>query len=136
MLIESEKKNAAEVKEKIMTLLKGVFKPEFLNRVDDIIIFNRLTTKEIGRIVDIQIEHIKNILSKKSIVLNVNPEAREKLAREGYDPQFGARPLKRLLQKELLDKIALLMLEGKFIQGSKILAFIYKKTGAINFKKE
>ncbi|MBN2189891.1 MAG: AAA family ATPase, partial [Candidatus Aureabacteria bacterium] len=133
LLLESgEDKNTLD--RKIRELLKTYFKPEFLNRIDDIIIFNKLSGKDIGNIVNIQLQYISKILERKQLSLKISPEARNLLAEEGYDPQFGARPLKRLIQKEILDKIALGILDNKFAPGSGINAFINKKTNKIDFE--
>jgi ATP-dependent Clp protease ATP-binding subunit ClpB len=93
------------------------FKPEFINRVDDIIRFRALTEADLARIVDIQLDHLVERLAARRITLDVTPEARALLAHEGYDPAFGARPLKRVIQRELGDRIAVLILEGKAGEG-------------------
>ncbi|MDD5644832.1 MAG: ATP-dependent chaperone ClpB [bacterium] len=133
LLLESrENKNVLD--SKIKDLLKTYFKPEFLNRVDDIVIFNKLSGKEIESIVNIQLQYIQKALEKKRISLKVSPEALKLLAEEGYDAQFGARPLKRLMQREILDKIAVGILDNKYYQGSDIKAVIDKKTKKIDFE--
>jgi ATP-dependent Clp protease ATP-binding subunit ClpB len=93
------------------------FKPEFINRVDDIIRFRPLTEADLGRIVDIQLRHLEARLAAKRIVLVVTPAASALLAREGYDPAFGARPLKRVIQRELGDRVAVAILEGRVGEG-------------------
>ena len=96
------------------------FKPEFVNRVDDIIRFRSLTETDLERIVDIQLEHFRGRLTERRIGLDLSPEAVSLLARDGYDPAFGARPLKRVIQRELADPAAMLILEGKVSEGGSI----------------
>jgi ATP-dependent Clp protease ATP-binding subunit ClpB len=96
------------------------FKPEFLNRVDELIVFHRLDREHLARIVDLQLDIVRARLAARGIELEVSEEARAYLARKGYDPAYGARPLKRLLQKEILDPLALELLEGDFTDGDHI----------------
>ncbi|HEY8257928.1 MAG TPA: ATP-dependent chaperone ClpB [Gemmatimonadales bacterium] len=100
--------------------LRNHFRPEFLNRVDDIIVFRPLTREDIGQIVDIQLRHLEDQLAARHLHLEVMPEARELLATQGYDPVYGARPLKRVIQRELQNAIALEVLEGTFVDGDTI----------------
>ena len=96
------------------------FKPEFVNRIDEIVRFRSLTQEDMGAIVDIQLEHLVDRLAKRRIVLAVTPTARVKLSSQGFDAEFGARPLKRLIQKAIADAAALLILEGKAGEGDSI----------------
>ena len=96
------------------------FKPEFINRVDDIIRFRALTEEDLGRIVTIQLERLRGRLLQRRITLNVTDEAMAALAHEGYDPSFGARPLKRVIQREISDPAAVLILEGKIGDGDTV----------------
>ncbi len=96
------------------------FKPEFINRIDDIIRFRSLTEADLERIVDIQLEQLRRRLSGRRITLAVNESARRLLAKEGYDPVFGARPLKRVIQRELGDRMALPILEGQVAEGDTV----------------
>jgi len=105
--------NKEEITKKINQVLRDRFKPEFLNRVDEIVTFNRLDKEQIIQIVDIQLKILKNRLKEKKIDLTVTPRAKEILAERGFDPQYGARPLKRTIQKYIQDPLALQMLEGK-----------------------
>jgi len=109
--------------------IKGHFRPEFINRLDEIIIFNKLTKKDIAKIVDIQLKELAEKLKTKNIMLEVDIKAREKLAEEGYDPDFGARPLRRLIQRELQNVLALKLLEGRYKEGDKIVISVDEKTG-------
>jgi ATP-dependent Clp protease ATP-binding subunit ClpB len=99
---------------------RDFFKPEFINRVDDIIRFRSLTEDDLGRIVGIQLEGLKGRLADRRIDLVVTPAAQEKIARDGFDPAFGARPLKRVIQKELGDKLAMAVLEGGYVDGDTV----------------
>ena len=109
-----------KIKEKAFELLKEQFRPEFLNRVDDIIVFNPLRTDQLKTIVDIQLERVKKRLEDKKLKLELTNDAKDHLATVGYDPIFGARPLKRLIQKELENELAKELLSGKFTEGDTI----------------
>ena len=109
-----------EMKEKVMEVLRQSFKPEFLNRIDDIIIFHALTREHIRRIVDIQLEHLQRLLENRKLKLEVDDKAKDRLANLGYDPNYGARPLKRVIQKELQDPLAMEILSGKYKEGDTI----------------
>ena len=100
------------------------FRPEFINRVDDIVRFRSLTQDDLGAIVDIQLQHLINRMAERRITLAVTPEARLLLAEKGYDPSYGARPLKRLIQREIADKAAVLILEGKAVEDSTVLVTV------------
>jgi len=107
-------------KSKISESLKKNFKPEFLNRIDEIIIFNALHRKDIEKIVDLQIELLKAKLSKKGIKITIDSTAKKYIVDNGFDPDFGARPIKRLIQKTILDKLADKIIKGKVKDGAKI----------------
>jgi len=106
----------------IREALRQHFKPEFLNRIDDIITFRSLGKEEIARIIDIQLETLREYLAERKISLELTPAAREALFREGYDPAFGARPLKRAIQKLVADPLALKILEGTIQTGEHVVA--------------
>ena len=97
------------------------FKPEFVNRIDDIVRFRSLTEEDLGRIVEIQLEGITRRLAQRRIALRVTPAARTALAAEGYDPAFGARPLKRVIQREIADPLAIAILEGRYGEGDTVI---------------
>ncbi|HXH21403.1 MAG TPA: ATP-dependent chaperone ClpB [Dehalococcoidia bacterium] len=101
----------------VMELLRQTFRPEFLNRIDEIIIFDPLDRASLERIVDIQVRQLSQRLSQRNIGIELSPAARALLIQEGYDPHYGARPLKRVIQKRLLDPIALKLLQGEFREG-------------------
>ena len=107
-----------EMRATVMDALKAAFKPEFLNRIDDIVIYHPLTKGQMTAIVDIQVERLRKQLAEKKINLTLTPAASGYLAEAGYDPSYGARSLKRLIQKELTDEIATMILEGKLKEGN------------------
>ncbi len=111
-----------ERNKRVMEALRGHFRPEFINRIDEIIIFDRLDDRQIGRIVDIQLQRLLDRLERQNISLSLTDGARKLLAREGYDPAYGARPLKRVIQREILDPLSLEILDGKFGEGDHITA--------------
>jgi ATP-dependent Clp protease ATP-binding subunit ClpB len=102
------------VEDQVMEVVRSHFRPEFLNRVDEVIVFHRLTQEDLRDIVDIQLEHVRDRLAARRIALTLTEEVKDWLAREGYDPAYGARPLKRLIQTEIADNLALQILDGTF----------------------
>jgi len=108
----------AQRREAVMDMVRSSFKPEFLNRLDDVVIFDSLTKEELGSIVDLQVERLMVRLEAKRLTLGVTPAARLWLAEHGYDPVYGARPLRRLMQREIDDKLANLLLAGEVEDGS------------------
>ncbi|MDD5489745.1 MAG: AAA family ATPase, partial [Candidatus Moranbacteria bacterium] len=109
-----------EMKEKVMQSLREKFKPEFLNRVDETIIFHPLGAEQIKKIIELQLEMVRKRLLQKNIKLEVNQDAEELLAKSGFDPVFGARPLKRAIQSLVLDELALRIIERKIKEGSRV----------------
>jgi len=112
--------NEQEMRNEVMRIMRGAFKPEFLNRVDDIIIFRPLQREHLEKIIDIQMKRLLERLASKRITLTLAPAAKEYLAREGYDPVFGARPLKRVIQRDILNALSVKILEGQFKEGDQI----------------
>ena len=117
--------------------MRSHFKPEFLNRVDDIIIFRPLGTEQIEHIVGLQLERFEKLLADRKLTLEMTPGARRMLAEEGYDPAFGARPLKRAIQRLIQNPLALQILEGKFHEGDRIVvkegdhgAFVFERAAS------
>ena len=108
------------VKGKVLDAVKTAFRPEFLNRVDDIIVFHRLERAHMGAIVDIQLKRLDKLLAERDIELNLTPAARDWLALEGYDPAYGARPLKRVIQREVQDSLADEILAGRISDGQTV----------------
>jgi ATP-dependent Clp protease ATP-binding subunit ClpB len=110
----------ARVDAAVRDQLRLHFRPEFLNRVDDVIVFRQLTRTDIARIVELQLVHLERLLAGRGVKLRVTDEARALLAEEGYDPVFGARPLKRVIQRRLQNPLALELLEGHFGEGDTV----------------
>jgi ATP-dependent Clp protease ATP-binding subunit ClpB len=110
-----------EVKDEVTALLRATFKPEFLNRIDEIIFFNRLDRDDLLKIVDIQLGLLAKRLEERKIGLQVTPKAKALLADTGFDPQFGARPLKRTIQNLVQNPLARLVLAGEVADGSTVI---------------
>ncbi|MEI6044529.1 MAG: ATP-dependent chaperone ClpB [Chloroflexota bacterium] len=123
-----------EARKGVMSALREQFRPEFLNRIDEIIIFHSLGREHIARIVDIQLARIRQRLEERHITIELTPEALELLTNEGYDPVYGARPLKRAIQHLILDALALALLEGEFSDGSHII--VDSQDGEMIFHQE
>jgi ATP-dependent Clp protease ATP-binding subunit ClpB len=123
-----------ELEDKVRAELKQHFRPEFLNRVDDVIIFQSLDEEELARIVDIQLGQLNKRLALQQLTLEVDKAAKALIAEEGYDPQFGARPLKRTIQELLLDPLATKLLAGEFKPGERIKASA--KDGEVVFDRK
>ncbi|MEG9862120.1 MAG: ATP-dependent chaperone ClpB [Parvularculales bacterium] len=117
---QSEDDNVDDVREQVMAAVRGRFRPEFLNRLDEMILFHRLTRAQMDVIVDIQMNHLRSLLSDRQIVLGPEDAARTWLAERGYDPVYGARPLKRVIQKHVQDKLAEALLEGDIHDGDHV----------------
>jgi len=100
--------------------LQKFFRPEFLNRIDDIVVFHSLSEQHLVKIVDIQLARLKQLLAERKITLHVTEAAKRHLAQAGWDPAFGARPLKRAIQRELQDPLSIAVLEGKYREGSAV----------------
>jgi ATP-dependent Clp protease ATP-binding subunit ClpB len=112
--------DAAEMRKRVQTALEQSFKPEFLNRVDELVIFNNLTRSDLSRIVEIQLGHLRRLLADRKIDLRLSDSAKEWLANMGYDPVYGARPLKRTIQRYVQDPLALKILGGEFAEGDTV----------------
>ncbi|HOS04196.1 MAG TPA: AAA family ATPase, partial [Candidatus Hydrogenedentes bacterium] len=126
----SETEQAGEV----MAILRQHFRPEFLNRVDDVVVFHPLRREHIRQIVDVQLKRLAKRLEEKRVTIDLSDAARERLAELGYDPVYGARPLKRVIQREVLDKLALEILQGKIHEGDHVVADV--QGGALTFCPE
>jgi ATP-dependent Clp protease ATP-binding subunit ClpB len=116
----TEGKDSGAVRDKVMEVVRKSFRPEFLNRLDEIILFHRLSLDNMDLIVDIQLSLLKKRLAERNIGLELDDKAKKWLAEKGYDPVYGARPLKRVIQKELQDKLAMQILGGEISDGSKL----------------
>lgn len=132
-IVDLGEKDYEEMRRRVMDAVRGQFKPEFLNRIDELVIFHGLGLEQIKAIVDIQVKRLQKRLSEKQIQLIVSDKAQEWLAKEGFDPAYGARPLKRVLQKEIQDRLALKLLEGKFKEGETISVDVDSRKGELIF---
>jgi ATP-dependent Clp protease ATP-binding subunit ClpB len=119
-------------RDQINRLLQAHFRPEFLNRVDEIVVFTPLTKADLTKIVDIQLERVAGLMEERNLTLKVDQAAREYLAEEGYDPDFGARPLKRTIQREVQDPLALKVVSGEITEGDAI--EVIKDLGGLKFE--
>jgi ATP-dependent Clp protease ATP-binding subunit ClpB len=108
------------IRARVMTIVRQHFRPEFLNRVDEILVFHRLKREQMTAIVDIQMTRLQKLLTERQIALELDNKAREWLAMEGYDPAYGARPLKRVIQKNVQDPLSEMVLEGKVKDGDRV----------------
>jgi len=129
-LSEEEKRSRAS------EVLRATFKPEFLNRIDDIITFRSLERSDIDRIIDIQIALLSKRLAERKLSLELTPKAKTVIADAGYSPVYGARPLKRVLQKSILDPLAFRILEGEFSEGDAAVADVGKENEIALRKKK
>ncbi len=117
----------------MLDALHGHFRPEFLNRVDDIIIFRPLGKEQLVKIVDLRLEDLRRLLEDRKISLEMTDAAKELLFTEGYDPNFGARPLKRAIQKLVQDPLAMKILDGAVLHGDHVVVDADKKAGKMTF---
>jgi ATP-dependent Clp protease ATP-binding subunit ClpB len=134
-IVELSEEQRPEMEARVMEALRAHFKPEFLNRVDDVILFHQLSRQHLDRIVEIQLDRVRRLLADRHIELELTPEAKKLLADKGYDPHFGARPLKRVIQRLVQDPLAVKILEGEFPEGSKIEADARLSGEALEFRK-
>ena len=125
--------NRDEVRQAVLAEVRQALRPELLNRIDEIVIFNSLGPAEIAKIVEIQAGHLRRRLADKRITLELTDAAKALLARQGYDPAFGARPLKRTIQRLVQDPLALRLLEGEFAEGDSVI--VDAEGDAITFRK-
>lgn len=120
MIYDDQSSDNEELKDKLLPLLQQYFKPEFINRLDEIIVFQKLDQAEIKKIVEINLNILKNRLLEQRVVLDFTPQVIDKVAEQGFDPQFGARPLKRVIQRELENRLASKIIAGEVLQNNKI----------------
>lgn len=131
---ESEEQRHARVEKQVRQSLRDHFKPEFLNRVDEIVIFDPLDKEDIANIIDIQMRDVYRRLQEQGVNIELTESARDLIATEGYDPAYGARPLKRAIQKLLLDPLAMHILEGDYEEGDVVIADADGEYGPLNFR--
>jgi len=133
-IVDLGEKDYEEMRRRVMDAVRAHFKPEFLNRVDELVIFHGLGMEEIKAIVKIQTKKLQKRLLERHIQLELTDRAEEWLAKEGYDPAYGARPLKRVIQKQIQDQLALKILEGRFKEGDTVTVEVDSRKGELVFK--
>ncbi|MCU0649579.1 MAG: ATP-dependent chaperone ClpB [Gemmatimonadaceae bacterium] len=121
-ILDAANESWTAIEERVLSALRAQFRPEFLNRVDDIVVFHQLGTEHIGRIVRLQLKRLEALLAEQKLALELTPAALEQLSTVGYDPAYGARPLKRAIQRYLQNPLALAVLDGHFSEGDTIVA--------------
>jgi ATP-dependent Clp protease ATP-binding subunit ClpB len=117
---QPEGADVEDVRKPVMDEVRSRFRPEFLNRIDEIILFKRLERAQMGAIVDIQLKRLEKLLAARNMAIDLDQRAKAELAKRGYDPAWGARPLKRVIQKDVQDPLARLILEGRIKDGERI----------------
>ena len=132
--MEPSEQRLSEAHQHVMEALRAHFKPEFLNRVDDIIIFNPLGKEQLTKIVDLRLEDLRKLLAERKISLELTPAAKEMIFTEGYDPNYGARPLKRAIQRLVQDPLAMKILDGEVLHGDHVVVDVDKKKRQLTFK--
>ena len=126
----------AQTKERVMDSLKDFFRPEFLNRLDEIIVFDVLSPEIIKEIVQVRVDGVLKRMQAKDIVIELKPAVYEYLAEKGYDPQFGARPLNRLIQNTLLNRIANMIISNQVVEGDSVVVDYKKDELVYDVKKK
>jgi ATP-dependent Clp protease ATP-binding subunit ClpB len=137
LIVDAGEVNAerwTQVEEQVRDELRRQFRPEFLNRVDDVIVFRPLSRGDLAHIVALQLVKLEKMLEARHLHIRITPEARELLASKGYDPVYGARPLKRVIQRELQNPLAMAVLEGRYHDGDTIL--VENTGGQLVFSRE
>jgi ATP-dependent Clp protease ATP-binding subunit ClpB len=118
--IQAAEGDEKQVREAVQQELRLHFKPEFLNRIDDVVIFHQLSREQIGKIIDVQLERLRAMLAERNVILQLDDSAKELLMREGYDPSYGARPLKRAIQSHIQNPLAVKLLQGEIVPGQTV----------------
>jgi len=135
-LEQDDEFGADEQMKRLMEALKATFRPEFLNRVDDIIVFNTLSKEHLGVIIDLQLKRVENLLAARGLKMTVTQAAKDTILAEGYDAAFGARPLKRAIQRLVQDPLALRLLAGDFLSGETVVVDVDSGGGGkLRFEK-
>jgi ATP-dependent Clp protease ATP-binding subunit ClpB len=124
-----------DIKRKLADALKQTFRPEFLNRIDDVIVFNTLTREHLGEIIDIQLRRVARLLEERGIGLEVTPAAKDAIIAEGFDPAFGARPMRRAIQRMIQDPLSLLLLKGDYQAGDTVVVDVEPGGAQLRFDK-
>jgi ATP-dependent Clp protease ATP-binding subunit ClpB len=127
--------NDEEMRRRVMEAMRSHFRPEFLNRVDEILIFNSLGLDEIKAIIELQLDRLRTRMAEKKLSIELSNRAKAYIAEQGYDPAYGARPLRRTIEKEIQNPLALKLLEGDFVGGDTVKVDLDTKTGKLVFNK-
>jgi ATP-dependent Clp protease ATP-binding subunit ClpB len=125
-----------DTRKRLLDALRQHFRPEFLNRIDDIIVFNALTREHLGMIVDIQLRNVNRLLKDRKIELEVTPAAKEQIIADGYEPQYGARPMKRTIQRLIQDPLSLKLINGEFAEGDTVVVDVSTPSGELVFTRQ
>jgi ATP-dependent Clp protease ATP-binding subunit ClpB len=131
--VHAKTKGGEETSKRLLETLRSQFRPEFLNRIDDIIVFNTLTREHLSQIVDIQLNNVARLLKDRKLKLEVTAAAKDLIISEGYDPQYGARPMRRAIQRLIQDPLALKLIGGEFLEGEEIVADVAPEGAALQF---
>jgi ATP-dependent Clp protease ATP-binding subunit ClpA len=131
--VHAKDKKTEDTGKRLLEALKGAFRPEFLNRVDDIIVFNTLTREHLTDIVDIQLANVGKLLKDRKLKLEVTPAAKDVIISEGYDPQYGARPMRRAIQRLIQDPLAIRLIQGDFKEGETIVVDVAPDGSGLQF---
>ncbi len=133
--VHARDKRSEDTRKRLMDALKAAFRPEFLNRVDDIIVFNTLSREHLGAIVEIQLGRVNELLKDRNVKLEATAAAKERIVAEGYDPQYGARPMKRAIQRLIQDPLAAKLIAGEFASGDSIVADVKEGKTELEFSR-
>jgi ATP-dependent Clp protease ATP-binding subunit ClpA len=133
--VHAKDKRSEDTRKRLLDTLRQQFRPEFLNRVDDIIVFNTLTREHLSRIVDLQLTIVGKLLKDRKVKLEITPAAKDQIIGEGYDPQYGARPMRRAVQRLIQDPLALKLISGEFVEGDTILVDVRPDGGDLEFTR-
>jgi ATP-dependent Clp protease ATP-binding subunit ClpA len=134
-IFELANQHPERARKEAMEALRAAFRPEFINRIDEIVIFNPLGKQHLERIVDLLLRAVEDLLAERKITLELTPAAKDVLTREGYDPAYGARPLRRTIQRLVQDPLALQILEGKVIPGDHLRVDRDAQSDAMRFER-
>jgi ATP-dependent Clp protease ATP-binding subunit ClpB len=134
-IFELAGKDPERARKEALQALRQAFRPEFINRIDEIVIFNPLGKEQLQRIVVLLLKNVENLLAERKITLELTPAATELLLREGYDPAFGARPLRRAIQRLVQDRLALQILEGAVLPGDHVRVHRDGQKDALRFER-
>jgi len=134
-LFELANRDAERARKEALEALRAAFRPEFLNRIDDIVLFNPLGREQLEKIVDLQLASVSKLLGERGVSIELTPEARSLILAEGFDPAYGARPLRRTVQRLVQDPLALEILEGNVVPGDLVRVDADQAAGRMKFQR-